>query len=255
MTDTVIDKSSAVSEQQLADYLREHPDFFVKQPGLLADLRLPHESGEAISLVERQVSILRERNMDMRHRLSKLLENARENDRLFDKTKRLILSLLEGKNLSESLDVLLYSFNSDFKIHYTTLLLYGNPESLPRVPARVIRVQEAREHIGPMLKANKALCGSFGEKETAYLFGEDAKHIGSMAVVPLSFGSNFGLLAIANRDPNYYRSSMGTLFLSYIAEVLNRVLPAQISLLQAQQQAAQPVSHLLSPQLNTHGAE
>jgi len=242
MTDTLTDTGSTVTEQDIIAYLREHPDFFVKQPNLLADLRLPHESGQAISLVERQVSILRERNMDMRHRLSKLLDNARENDQLFDKTKRLVLSLLEGKNLNDTIDVLLHSFNSDFKIHYTTLLLYGNPESMPNTSARIVSVQEARENIGALLKGNKAMCGAFSESETQYLFGENAERVGSVALVPLSFGNNFGLLAIANRDPNYYRSSMGTLFLSYIAEVLNRTLPAQITQLQAAPQVVTQLS-------------
>jgi len=179
MTDTLIDIGTAVTEQQITAYLRENPDFFVKQPSLLADLRLPHESGEAISLVERQVSILRERNMDMRHRLSKLLDNARENDQLFDKTKRLVLSLLEGKNLTDTTDKLLHSFNNDFKIHHTTLLLYGSAEALPNTAARIVSVQEVREHIGTLLKGNKAMCGAFSETETQYLFGKDAEKVGS----------------------------------------------------------------------------
>ena len=237
MTDTLIDKGTAITEQHIAAYLRENPDFFANQQSLLAELSLPHERGEAVSLVERQVSILRERNMDMRHRLSKLLDNARENDQLFDKTKRLVLSLLEGKNLSNTIDALLHSFNNDFKIHYTTLLLYGNAESLPNTDARIVSVQEARENIGALLKGNKAMCGAFSESETQYLFGKDAEQIGSVALVPLRFGNSFGLLAIANRDPNYYRSSMGTLFLSYIAEVLNRTLPTQITQLQSAPQA------------------
>ena len=63
--------------EQVANYLQQHPAFFVDHQDLLGDLFLPHESGPAVSLVERQVSILRERNIDMRNRLSKLLYNAR----------------------------------------------------------------------------------------------------------------------------------------------------------------------------------
>src|SRR5690606_7331696 len=99
--------------EQVADYLRHHPEFFVDHQELLGDLFLPHESGPAVSLVERQVSILRERNIDMRNRLSKLLDNARENDKLFDKTKRLVLSLLEGQDLGDIVDALHYSFDKD----------------------------------------------------------------------------------------------------------------------------------------------
>lgn len=225
---TVIDTDNAVSEEQITEYLRKHPDFFVKQPGLLADLRLPHESGQAISLVERQVSILRERNMDMRHRLSKLLDNARDNDRLFDKTKRLVLALLEGQNLTDSLDSLVYSFDTDFQIHYTSVILFGDPAVLPNSKARVEPLSKARESIAQVLKNNKPLCGVLDKKEVEYLFPEFSDSVGSVALVPLIHGNTFGILAVANRDATYYRSSMGTLFLSYIGEILNRTLPKHL---------------------------
>jgi len=211
--------------EQIAAYLQENPEFFEARQDLLAELRLPHESGAAVSLVERQVSILRERNMDMRHRLSKLLDNARENDKLFDKTKRLILSLLEGQDLGDIIDALHYSFDKEFGIHFTSVIFFGNPEKIPSSEAKVVSMSEAREHLGALIKNNRAVCGSLGLPELEFIFGEHAGEIGSVAVVPMVHGSAFGLLAIGNRDPHYYRSSMGTLFLSYIAEVLNRLLP------------------------------
>ncbi len=224
MNDT--DNKSMVSAAQVAAYLAENPDFFAQHEKLLADIELPHHSGSAISLVERQVSVLRERNMDMRHRLSNLLDNARDNDRLFDKTKRLILQFLENQDLSQVVDTLFYSFESDFQIHHTRLILLGNAGILPTsTKANIITLNEARENIPALLKTNRAFCGALGPKETTFIFGDDASDIGSAATVPLLHGTTFGLLAIGSRDPEYYRSSMGTLFLGYIAEALNRLLP------------------------------
>ena len=209
----------------IARYLAQHPEFFIEHGELLAELELPHDSGTAISLVERQVSVLRDRNMDMRHRLSHLLDNARDNDRLFDKTKRLVLDLLDGRDLGDIVDALHFSFDKDFSIHYTRLLLIGNPEKIPGTAARVVTAYEAKDNIAALLKGNRAFCGTLGDREKAFIFGDAAAQIGSAATVPLIHGSTFGLLAIGNRDPKYYRSSMGTLFLGYIAEVLNRLLP------------------------------
>lgn len=211
--------------EQIEAWLRENPSFFENHPDLLAELSLPHESGSAISLVERQVAILRERNIDMRHRLSKLLDNARDNDKLFDKTKRLVLNLLEGQDMGDIIDALHYSFDKDFSIHFTSVILFGNLEKVPSSQARVVSIADAREHLGALLKNSRAVCGTLGTKELEFVFGSHASDIGSVAVVPLVHGSAFGLLAIGNRDPQYYRSSMGTLFLGYIAEVLNRLLP------------------------------
>ncbi|MDF3014374.1 MAG: hypothetical protein K0Q78_2578 [Cellvibrio sp.] len=225
MNDKIPTLADPLEPEQIEAYLREHPDFFEQHHELLAEITLPHESGSAVSLVERQVAILRERNIDMRHRLSKLLDNARDNDKLFDKSKRLVLSLIEGQDMGDIIDALHYSFDKDFNIHFTSVILFGNADKIPSSQARIVTIAEAREHVGPLLKNSRAVCGTLGAREMEFIFGEHAREIGSVATVPLTHGSVFGLLSIGNRDPHYYRSSMGTLFLSYIAEVLNRLLP------------------------------
>ncbi|UTF59314.1 DUF484 family protein [Gilvimarinus sp. DA14] len=219
------DIEETLSATDVARYLAAKPDFFVEHPSLLAELELPHDSGSAVSLVERQVSVLRDRNMDMRHRLSQLLDNARDNDRLFDKTKRLVLELLEGEDLGDIIDALHHSFDKEFNIHYTRTMLFGDAATLGGSQARVVSMNQAREHIGSLIRDNRAFCGHLNDTECRYIFTDVAEQIGSAAVVPLVHGKTFGLIAIGNRDPKYYRSSMGTLFLGYIAEVLNRIMP------------------------------
>lgn len=226
MTEQVSDnKKKLISEREVAAYLRENTDFFVKHPDLLEQINLPHERGEAISLVERQVALLRERNIDMRHRLGKLLDNARENDKLFEKTKHLVLQLLEARSLQETVEALLLSFDRDFEIPFTRIVLFGDASRLPDCAAHICGVHEARESINRILAANKAICGAFPAEELEFFFPGQAAQVGSAAVVPLLHGNCFGLLAIGNSDPNHYRSSMGTLFLGYIADILNRLLP------------------------------
>ncbi len=228
MSDNTISQAKEkLTEEQVAQYLKNHPDFFNNNLNLLLELELPHNSGGAVSLVERQVSVLRERNMDMRHRLSQLLDNARENDRLFDKTKRLVLALLECNDLGDLVDALYYSFDKEFNIHYTRLVLFGN-SATPVSAAKVVSIHDARDYIGKRLKMPNSVSGGVDIKECEFLFDEDAVNVGSAALAVLQHGSPLGVLAIGNQDPAYYRSSMGTLFLGYIAEVLNRLLPPQL---------------------------
>ncbi|MFL0797417.1 MAG: DUF484 family protein [Cellvibrionaceae bacterium] len=217
--------STALTAADIAEYLHQHPDFFLQHQDLLGELTLPHESGEAVSLVERQVAVLRDRNMDLRHRLNKLLDTARDNDRLFDKTKRLVLALLEAENLPAAVNALNRSLNQDYGIKHYSLVLFGDPLQVAPSSARIVPISEARPYVGNLLKANRAVCGTLRDLEVELLFSESAPLIASAAAVPLNHNSTFGILAIGNEDPDYYRSSMGTLFLSYIGEVLNRVLP------------------------------
>lgn len=214
-----------ITVHQVKDYLQQHPEFFSDYPDLLELIRLPHESGAAISLVERQVSLLRERNNEMREHVTSLLGAAKINDKLFDKTKRLVISLLDAKDLSTLVDTLSESLGTDFQVGFHSLILFGDKQTLPTCNTKVVGMDQANSQIGTLLRTNRPICGVLDNDELDFLFGNQSKNIGSVAAVPLSHGSVFGILAIGNTDPNYYRSSMGTLFLSYIAEVLNRVTP------------------------------
>ncbi len=59
-----------LDEAQVSDYLRAHPDFLVQHPELLETLELNHTSGSAVSLIERQVEILRGRSQRLEDRLT-----------------------------------------------------------------------------------------------------------------------------------------------------------------------------------------
>jgi len=214
-----------ITADQVAAYLKLHPDFFLKRDDLLTELQVAHPAGGAVSLLERQVSVLRERSVDLRHRLNSLLDNARNNDRLFEQTKQLVLKLLEAQSLDQIVDTFKHSLEQDFQIDFASLVLIGNPAQFRGVRARMVTLADAREQVEGLLKSSKAVCGVLRPEEVKFLFPEHSRQVGSAAVIPLHFGQPLGVLAIASTDPNYFRSSIGTLFLGYIAEVINRLLP------------------------------
>lgn len=220
-----MEPQSEPSADQVAAYLKRHPDFFQKRDDLLLELDVTHPAGGAVSLLERQVSLLRERNVEMRNRLAGLLDNARNNDRLFEQTKQLVLKLIEAQSLDQVVDSFTQSLQNDFQIEFATLVLFGNPGQHRSTRARIVSLGDANAHIDGLIRNSKGVCGALRPEEVQFLFPEHAKRVGSAAVVPLSSGHPLGMLAIASSDPNYFRSSMGTLFLGYIAEVLNRLLP------------------------------
>jgi uncharacterized protein YigA (DUF484 family) len=212
-------------EKIVREFLRDNPSFLDENTDILECMVLPHDSGNAVSLVERQVGVLRDRNKEMRARLDNMLETAHANDLLFEKTKRLVLNLLEAKNLSTLIESVHDSLGKDYGIEFYSLTLLGDEKKLPRTMARVSTMEKANERIGTLLGANRAVCGILREDEMTFLFGERGRNVGSVAAVPLRYDNLYGILAVGNSDPNFYKSSMGTLFLSYIAEILNRVIP------------------------------
>ncbi|WP_447594997.1 DUF484 family protein [Aquipseudomonas campi] len=223
MTDQRQDPPVPLDSATVAAYLRQHPEFFVDHEELIPELRIPHLPGEAVSLVERQVKLLRERNIEMRHRLSQLMDVARDNDRLFDKTRRLILDLLDAGSLEEVVSAVEDSLRHAFQVPFVSLILFSDS---PLGVGRTVSSAEAHQVIGGLLSGGKTTCGVLRPHELAFLFGEaEQEKVGSAAVVSLNHQGLHGVLAIGSPDPQHYKSSLGTLFLGYIAEVVARIVP------------------------------
>jgi uncharacterized protein YigA (DUF484 family) len=217
------DSPKPLDSDTVAAYLRLHPEFFIDHDELIPELRIPHQRGDTVSLVERQVKLLRERNIEMRHRLSQLMDVARDNDRLFDKTRRLVLNLLDAGSLEEVVSCVEDSLRREFQVPFVSLILFSDA---PMPVGRTVSSAEAHQAIGGLLAGGKTICGVLREHELNFLFGaEDGAQVGSAAVVTLSYQGLHGVLAIGSADPQHYKSSLGTLFLGYIAEVLARVVP------------------------------
>ncbi|WP_323845918.1 DUF484 family protein [Microbulbifer magnicolonia] len=217
--------------RQVARYLIQNPDFFADHLELLETIKVPRENGKTVSLMHHQTHLLRERNIEMRQRLDQLLHNARDNDQLFLHSRRLILALLEAQSVGEAAQALYQSFADDFHVEFTSLTLFGPlPQGRAGINGRgaagELRTSSrtaAETAIGSILRNGRTVCGVLRPAEKEYLFGADGDKIGSAAVVPLA--NQLGVLAVGAADPQYYRSSLGTLFLSYIGEVLERLLP------------------------------
>ena len=230
MTETTQNKNTApaLTDEQVVRYLRSHPDFFVEHDYLLNEIRLPHASGGAISLVERQVALFREQRDNLDRQLRALIETARQNDRFFEKSKRLIMNLLEAQTLEEAVIVLEDSFLGDFNVHTFSLTLFGPPRELP-IQHVHWHAQEAVDEVFPrLLTDNRARCGRFSDAQMTLLFGRDRETVGSAALIPVQYGEPLGILAIGHRDPAYFDSSMGSMFLGYISDSLARILPRLI---------------------------
>ncbi len=156
----------------VAAYLEAHPDFFVDHDELLPALRIPHQRGDTVSLVERQMKILRERNIEMRHRLSQLMDVARDNDRLFDKTRRLILALMDATSLEEVVMSVEDSLRQDFQVPFVSLILFSD-SAMP--VGRWVSAAEAQAPSAaccPKARASAAACAntswiSFSAKSSA----------------------------------------------------------------------------------------
>ncbi|KZY74174.1 hypothetical protein A3737_25630, partial [Oleiphilus sp. HI0065] len=219
-------QTQPLSEDAVVSFLRDNPDFFVTHEYLLDELRLPHKSGSAISLGERQVQVFREHRDELRTQLHELVEAAQQNDKHFEKSKRLLLDMMDVKSLDEIEYVIQAAFKDDEKIDFARVVVFGDPDDYPAANLHIVSEQTARDELGTVVDSQGAICGRFTDKQLDFLFQQQAKEVGSAALIPLRNDTLYGVFSIASKDPAHFDSSMGSLFLSYISDFITRLLPA-----------------------------
>lgn len=219
-------ESGELDDSQVRDFLEQHLDFFQRNPDMLRKLHVPHASGDAVSLVERQVSVLRERNVDLRHRLRDLTDAARDNEQLYVSTRKLVLELLEARTLQALFDTFALCMHRDFKTDQASVIVFDDGARAEATQnCRKAPREQVLDHLGSLVKGGKPACGALRGAEFNFLFPA-ARGSGSAAVVPIRHAdTELGLIAVGSADATRYHPQMGTIFLEHIAAVIARLMP------------------------------
>jgi len=217
------------TEKSIVRHLRDNPDFFEHHLDLLAGMILPHDHQGAISLVERQVQVLREQKDLHKKRLNTLIANARINEKLSTQVNRLILALLDSRNLDDVLDIVQTRLCNDFNADTVVVKLFNTGH--PALAARPDVIDWSEPAMGAfenIIKERRPACGRLKPGQLESLFNDEAEQVASAALIPLvaseSSKTCYGLLAIGSHERERFRADMGTLFLSQIGHILARVL-------------------------------
>jgi uncharacterized protein YigA (DUF484 family) len=223
-------------EETIAAYLQHNPDFFERHHAVLAKLRLPHaRGGSTISLVERQIEVLREKHSAVEAKLAEFVRVARANDTLADKLHRFTRQLLRADSSEAVIATMESSLRMDFDAFHSVLVLIGShPEVTPQRFVRVVRADDPNLKSFETLFANgKPRCGQARDSQREFLFGSDANDIGSVALVPLGDKGSIGLLALGSTDRDRFHPGMSTEFLARMADLIADALVPASSPVQA----------------------
>lgn len=216
-----------LNAEVVAEFLKEHPDFFEDKPGLLEAVVIPHpHGGRAISLAERQHLQLREKNKLLESKLRELLQFGEENDAIGEKVHRFSLALLSARTLESLLPTITLGLREDFAVPHVALRIWA-------MPAQPTDQPEFGEVSGDIKAFADNLvrpyCDNQAPFESAAWFGEAAALLKSFAVVALRSENVFGLLIMASEDAQRFYPEMGTLYLKRIGELATVALMPYIS--------------------------
>jgi len=222
--------SSAVSEADIRAYLARHPEFFAEHPDLLANLRLPHAAGgnATVSLVERQMEVLREQRREGEARLQELIAIGHGNDALSEKMHRLACRLVRARGIRARLDAMESSLREDFSAPDFVLVLTRATSALAGVEARHLRIVSAEtsdfRSFESLILSGKPRCGHVRDSQRDFLFPASGSAIGSVALVPLSIQHAAAVLAIGSPNAHHFNPTMGTEYLARIGDLIATAL-------------------------------
>lgn len=212
--------------QEVASYLRRHPEFLNRHPDLALTLQIPreHGGGRATSLASYQLDVLRDKNRELSRRIKDLVEIAGDNELLMRRVHALNLALMQARTPDETVRRLVAALREDFGTDQVRLLLHAPDPQLPAAEW-LLAIAAGDPGLAPLaeiLVREQPLAGRLTADQLEVLFGpEAAGAVASCALLPLA---GLGLLAIGSPDGNRFHAGQGTFFLELIGATVTAAL-------------------------------
>ncbi len=212
-------------EQRIIEYLRSHRDFLERHPDLLIDMQVSHDSGNGVSLIERQVDVLRENNQALRKKLRALIEAAEQNESLNQQLYEVLLAAIVQNDLDTALNVLPDTVKEQFDLPLAVIRLSVDDHDMQARTEIADKADIEYQQLHARVAHGRSVCDDrLPTQVLKYLFADQAETVGSCALVPLGVGDPLGVLALASPDENRFRADLGTLFLNRLGVVVGVVL-------------------------------
>ena len=213
-----------MNSEDVAAYLKAHPEFFEQYAEMMAEINIPHpHGGRSIPISERQILTLREKSKQYEGKLREIIQFGEENDAISAKLHRITLALLGAKDVAAAVHAIEYNLREDFSVPHVVLRVWREPGDLPvfqptSEATRAFAAGLAHPH-----------CCAQAAADTAVLFGESAPLLKSLAYIGLRDGECFGLLALASEDSHRFYPGMGTIFLTRLGDIIAAALARHLA--------------------------
>lgn len=211
-----------LTPDQVAEFIRANPGIFNLYPDLLTAVQLPNpHGGHAVSITERQVLALREKNNALETKLAELIRFGEENDQLGGRVHQLACRLIAAPDVEAVLNTLYLQLLDQFAVPHVAVRLWGvadTADSKEYLPV----AHEIRDFVHAM---REPYCGNHPVYETGSWFDEVAPSLKSFAMLPLVHdGEAFGAIVLASDDAERFYPEMGTLYLSRIGDMASAAM-------------------------------
>ena len=223
--------SRRTDDSTVIEHLKQNPDFLTRHPEVLDLIDVPHEVGDASSLLLHQIDRLKQVNARLESRVEQITAMAGQNEVLLKKVQLLVLSLLDAPDLDSLLRALHQGLAEQLDADFSAVLLLDADVASLDASLAVLRDGDDSElsALADFRKRESVLCGRLQPEKLKCLFGDQAGEIASAALIPIRHQREFGVLGIGSKDAERFSPDMGTLFLDFLGASLARGLATQVS--------------------------
>ena len=212
-----------MKSEEVAQYLLDHPQFFEEHADLVSRLVVPHpHGGRTISITERQMLSLRDKNRQLEGKMGELLQFGEENDVISEKMHRLGVAVIAAGTFQSVIHTLNFHLRDDFSIPHVALRLWDRPANVAELP-EFTEVSAELQAFAETL--SQPYCGSTSGFETSSWFGDASKQVRSQALIAMrNGGGTIGMIALGSEDAQRFYAGMGTLYLERLGEMASAAL-------------------------------
>ena len=212
---------SEIDPTEVEVYLQQHPEFFNERESLLEHISIPHPSGNAVSLVSKQLELFRLRHHKMEGQLDNFIKVAQENDRSANKVHELTLAVLEAGTFVEAVNNLNVVLAECFLADFCSVKIIRPYQNNPALAHLFIDPDCAElDHFSKEMRSNKAYCGRPTLAQAEFLFSADTMAVKSCVIIPMIYAEIEGVIAVGSKDVERFHYTMGDLFLTQMSEII-----------------------------------
>ena len=212
-----------MKSEEIVQYLQDNPQFFEDHAEVVSRMLIPHpHGGRTISITERQMLSLREKNKQLEVKMNELLQFGEENDTISEKMHRLSVAMIAAGSFQSVLHTLNFHLRDDFAIPHAALRLWLRPENVEELP-EFAEVGAELQSFAETL--SQPYCGSTSGFETSSWFADASRHVRSQALIAMrNGGGTIGMIALGSEEAQRFYAGMGTLYLERLGEMASAAL-------------------------------
>ena len=215
-----------ITLEDIVTYLEQHPNFFYENPQILEQVNLTHNRPKgSISLIEHQVSVLRDQNTEYKKQLADFISIGKKNDLFIKKMQKLYFNQLKSIDLSERIQLINNFLHNDFSIASSVLMISEDlrKKKLTDKSNKFLkyfnREDKKLDYFSKLIDLGSPKCGEIKEERAIYLFGSDPI-VRSAALIPIGHKIKFGFLAIGSVEKDYFNPNQSMDILSGLGDLI-----------------------------------